>query len=462
MTICHQRVLIDVVAGAEKIKTTVRAKPSSRQVNMAQSDHERAVLYLLLHEPDCRDQIFGTLKVGHFLGGIDSHHGQFFSACRDLWQAKTPIDPVTIIDTLERENWNSSSIGDILEQGYGTPAALSTYLEALQHAYNRISLLELGSDLCHSLEGDTRPIIGDYVSTLKEWITAYEESISRKETTSIKEAVSSFLEMKEERYQSTTIQTGITDLDKWVKIARGDLVIVAGRPGAGKSTYAYNLIRSIANKSQPIFLVSLEVRPEFVAMPLIAIEGRLPLSRIELPASEMTDAELSKLTTHSASISELPIKITRDETIEGISTKIRREARINPDLVVVIDYIQLVTSTDRHGSREQEVAYISRTMKNLAHEINCPIIALAQLNRLAAGQTPKLHHLRESGAIEQDADTVILLHSEDDQEDDFLNTKPVETKIIIAKQRRGRTFAFTMIFHKSMARFDGFTTQESY
>ncbi len=175
----------------------------------------------------------------------------------------------------------------------------------------------------------------------------------------------------------------------------------------------------------------------------------------------MTETELTKLTIHSASIAELPIKITRDESIEGICAKVRREARINPDLIVVIDYIQLVTSTDRHGSREQEVAYISRTMKNLAHEINCPIIALAQLNRLAAGQVPKLQHLRESGAIEQDADTVILLHSEDSEDDDFLDTKPVETKIIIAKQRRGRTYKFTMIFNKSMARFDGYTTQGS-
>ena len=226
---------------------------------MAQADHERACLYLLLHEPDCRDQIFGTLKVGHFLGGIDSQHGQLFSACRSLWQDKTPIDPVTIIDTLEGENRDTNAIGDILEHGYGTPGSLSTYLEALQYAYNRISLIELCHGMATSVSGDPRPILGDYISDLRDWVTRYEESISRKETTTIKEAVSDFLDMKNESYEKTTIQTGITDLDKWVKIARGDLVILAGRPGTGKSTMVYNLIRSMASKSQPIFLSLMKV-----------------------------------------------------------------------------------------------------------------------------------------------------------------------------------------------------------
>lgn len=429
---------------------------------MAQADHERAVLYLLLHSPDHRDQIFGSLTSKHFLGGTDSQHGQLFVACRELWESQTPIEPVTIIDQLEGENWPTKTVGNILEAGYGTESGLNTYLEALQYAYNRISLVEACHGIAESLSGDPRPIIGDYISTLKDWITTYEESISRKETTTIKEAVCGFLDMKEERYQATNIQTGISDLDKWVKIARGDVVVVAGRPSIGKSTWVYNLIRSAAGKEQPIFLVSLEVRPEFVAMPLLAAEGRLPMSRIELPANDLGERELDKLVKSANTIANLPIKITRDETIEGISSKIRREARLNPDLIVVIDYIQLVTSSGKQGSRQEEVSYISRTLKNLAHETNCPIFALAQLNRLAAGQRPKLEHLRESGAIEQDADTVLMLHSEDYQkQNDLTDNKPATTEIIISKQRRGKTGAFKMMFRKDIARFDGYTKQES-
>ena len=427
---------------------------------MAQSDTERAVLFVLLHEPDARDQIFGKLTAKHFSGGTDRDNGQLFVACRELWEAKKPIEPVTIINELQNNNWPSSIVGDILEKGMGTLPSLDHYITELQNCWNRYSLAEMCSSMAHAVMDNPSTDISDPVDKLKVWLTEYEESKSRKDTVTMAQAVSEFLDMKDQSYENTTITTGMPDLDRWVKIARGDMVIVAGRPSIGKSTWIYNMIRTAAKPDQPVLLVSLEVRPAFVAMPMLAAQSSVPMARVEKPTDQLSDTELQKIVVHSSAISDLPIKITRDETIEGICSKVRREARLNPNLIVVIDYIQLVVSSSKHGSREQEVAHISRTIKNLAHECNVPVFALAQLNRLAAGQRPKIEHLRESGSIEQDADTVLLLHSEDYQQSELDSTNPTVTEMVIGKQRRGKTGAFKMVFRKDIARFDGYSRED--
>jgi replicative DNA helicase len=268
--------------------------------------------------------------------------------------------------------------------------------------------------------------------------------------------------MQGSQSQATNIETGIADLDKWVRIAQGDLVIIAGRPSIGKSTWAYNVIRSAANKNTPVLLVTLEVRPAFVAMPMLAAESRVGMHRLQLPHDQITDAEMSKMVVNAGMLSELPVKITEERTVEGIAAQVRREARLNPDMIVLIDYLQLVVSSDRHGNREQEVSHISRSLKNIAMECKVPIIALAQLHRLAEKQRPRIENLRESGAIEQDADTVLLLHSDDYQKDSLSNNKPAVTEIIIGKQRRGKTGSFRMMFRKDIARFDGYSKMEDH
>ena len=254
----------------------------------------------------------------------------------------------------------------------------------------------------------------------------------------------------------TGIPTGFTDLDRLLNgLHPGQLIVVAGRPGLGKSTVAMDFARHAAIRANcPSVIFSLEMSKVEIVMRLLAAESRVPLH--VLRSGQLSDDDWAKLARRMGEISEAPIFIddTPNMNLMEIRAKARRLKQRHGLKLVVVDYLQLMTSPKRFESRQQEVAELSRGLKLLAKEIDCPVVAVSQLNRGPEQRTdkrPQLSDLRESGSIEQDADVVILLHRDDYYDKE--SPRAGEADFIVAKHRNGPTDTITVAAQLHLSRF---------
>jgi replicative DNA helicase len=254
----------------------------------------------------------------------------------------------------------------------------------------------------------------------------------------------------------TGVSTGFADLDaKTNGLHGGQLVVVAARPAMGKSTLALDFARNASIKhGQTSAVFSLEMSRIEIVMRLLSAEARVHLQNMR--AGKMTDDDWARLAQRIGEVTSAPLFIddSPNLTMMELRAKCRRLKQRNDLKLVVVDYLQLMTPSKRLDSRQQEVSDMSRSLKLLAKEINVPVVALSQLNRAAENRgdkKPQLSDLRESGAIEQDADLVVLLHREDVYEPE--SARAGEADFIIAKQRNGPTGTVTVAFQGHYSRF---------
>jgi replicative DNA helicase len=254
----------------------------------------------------------------------------------------------------------------------------------------------------------------------------------------------------------TGVPTGFTDLDRLLNgLHPGQLIIVAGRPGLGKSTAGMDFVRSASvrnNLASAIF--SLEMSKVEIVTRLLSAEARVPLQ--VLRSGRLSDDDWTRLARRMGEISEAPLFVddTPNMTLMEIRAKARRLRQRNDLRLIVVDYLQLMTSPKRTESRQQEVAELSRGLKLLAKEVECPVVAVSQLNRgpeQRNDKRPQLSDLRESGSIEQDADVVILLHRDDYYDKE--SPRAGEADFIVAKHRNGPTDTITVAAQLHLSRF---------
>jgi replicative DNA helicase len=253
------------------------------------------------------------------------------------------------------------------------------------------------------------------------------------------------------------IATGFTDLDALTQgLHPGQLIVIAGRPGMGKSTLAMDIARNCSIKHGiPSAFISLEMPTRELMMRLISAQARVGLHHLR--AGRLTDEDRGKMANALPGIKAAQLHINDSEkTFSSIQAKLRRAKAKHPDIgLIVLDYLQLMRLGGRRPeSREKEVAEMSSSLKMLAKELNVPIIALAQLNRgpeMRTDKKPIVSDLRESGAIEQDADLVILLHREDAYESE--TPRAGEADLIVGKHRNGPTATITVAFQGHYSRF---------
>jgi replicative DNA helicase len=254
----------------------------------------------------------------------------------------------------------------------------------------------------------------------------------------------------------TGIPTGFADLDRLTQgLHPGQLVVVAARPAVGKSTLGLDFSRHAAIRmGLTTVIFSLEMSRSELMMKLLSAEARIPLHRIR--SGSLSDADWSDLAKVIDEIGEAPLFVdpTPHLTMMEIRAKCRRLKQKHDLRLVVVDYLQLMSSPSRRESRQQEVAEMSRSMKLLAKELDIPVVAICQLNRGSeqrADKRPQISDLRESGAIEQDADVAILIHREDvyDRE----SPRAGEADLIVAKQRNGPTATIPVAFQGHYSRF---------
>jgi replicative DNA helicase len=254
----------------------------------------------------------------------------------------------------------------------------------------------------------------------------------------------------------TGVPTGFADLDRLLHgMHPGQLIVVAGRPGLGKSTASMDFVRCAAIRhglSSVIF--SLEMSKVEVVMRVLSAEARVPLH--VLRSGQLSDDDWTKLARRMGEISEAPLFIddTPNMNLMEIRAKARRLRQRHDLKLIVVDYLQLMTSPKRVESRQQEVSELSRGLKLLAKEVECPVIAVSQLNRGPEQRTdkrPQLSDLRESGSIEQDADVVVLLHRDDYYDKE--SPRAGEADFIVAKHRNGPTDTVTVAAQLHLSRF---------
>ncbi|WP_405116598.1 replicative DNA helicase [Micromonospora sp. NBC_01405] len=425
---------------------------------------EQCVLGGMLLSKDAIADVVEILKSHDFYRPV---HATVFDAILDIYGRGEPADPITVAAAL-------ADSGDLARIG-GAPY-LHTMIASVPTAanaayYARIvgeravlrRLVEAGTkivQLGYGTGNNGSRDVDDIVDLAQQAVYDITERRVNEDFAVLADMLQPTLDEIEavgaQGGMMTGVPTGFTDLDRLLNgLHPGQLIIVAGRPGLGKSTASMDFARNAAIRAnQAAAIFSLEMSKVEIVMRLLSAEARVPLH--VLRSGQLSDDDWTKLARCMGEISEAPLFVddTPSMNLMEIRAKARRLKQKHDLKMIVVDYLQLMTSPKRTESRQQEVADLSRGLKLLAKEVECPVIAVSQLNRGPEQRTdkrPQLSDLRESGSIEQDADVVILLHRDDYYDKE--SPRAGEADFIVAKHRNGPTDSITVAAQLHLSRF---------
>ncbi|MGN0243371.1 MAG: replicative DNA helicase [Lachnospiraceae bacterium] len=394
--------------------------------------------------------------------------GILYDAMVTLYNEGKPVDLITLQNKLKEksvpENISSLDfIRDIVET-VPTSANVKQYAEIVKGK----SVLRRLIHTCEGITNDAylaKEDVDDILEkTEKEVFQLLQQSSGSQDFTPIREVVLNSLDAIEEAAKNggsvTGIPTGFTDLDyKLAGMHPSELILVAARPAMGKTAFVLNIAQHVAFRKQlPVAIFSLEMSKEQLVTRLLAMESLVDSQNIR--TGNLQDMEWEKLMESVGVVgnSNLIIDDTPGITIAELRSKCRRYKQTQDIQLVIIDYLQLMAGGKRSESRQQEISEISRSLKALAREINCPVIALSQLSRAVESRPdhrPMLSDLRESGAIEQDADVVMFIYRDDYYNED--SEKKNIAEINVAKQRNGSTGTVELVW---LGQYTKFTNKE--
>jgi replicative DNA helicase len=414
---------------------------------------------MLLSQEACAE-VFEAVKGADFYA---PKHELIFEAVATLFGKGEPIDVITVTDELMKQgNLVKAGGADYLHTLTSivpTAANAAFYAKIVQEKATLRRLVEVGTKIAqlgYANEGDVEDLVNEAQERVYQvgGASVTEDYVGL--STSIEAAINEIESAQKRGGDMVGVPTGFIELDELTHgFHPGQLIIVAARPAVGKSTIALDFARHAAVKAdKPTIFFSLEMGRAEIAMRLLSSESNIYLQNMR--KGTIGDNEWARLAQVRGQINDAPLYIddSPNLTLVEIRAKCRRLAQRVGLKMVVIDYIQLMTSGKKVESRQQEVSEFSRALKLLAKELQVPVIALSQLNRQAEqtkDKKPEISHLRESGSLEQDADVVILLHREGIGEKD--HPRAGEADIILAKQRSGPTGTVTVAFQGQYSRF---------
>ncbi len=398
-------------------------------------------------------------------------HQKIFSAITELFSRSEPVDLVTVANNLKsREALEEIGGAAYLAKLVDSPLAVNPvhYSKIIRDKASLRRLIQKSTIIinrCFEKQGDVDEVI-DFAE--KSIFEISEEKI-KQSFFQMRQLIESNIDTLEERQGNqsafTGIPTGYTQIDSMTAgLQNSDLIILAARPSMGKTAFALNMASNIALKEGiPVAIFSLEMSKEQLSMRLLSSEARIDSSRVR--NGFLTPDDWQKLTNSASLLSEAPIFI--DDTSNISATEIRAKARrlkMEKNLgLIVIDYLQLMQAGTSMDRRDLEIAEISRSLKGLAKELDIPVIALSQLNRMLeqrSDKRPVLSDLRESGALEQDADIVAFIYRDEVYNKDENNPNKGKAEIIIAKHRNGPVGSSTLTFLGAYTRFENLAMGE--
>lgn len=441
-------------------------------------DLEEAVLGALMIDNDALSNAIELLKPESF---YKYQHQKIFSAIENLFNSAKKVDILTIVEELKqkgelKEIGGPSFITKLTER-IASAANIETHARIIAQKFIQRELIRISSQTIKDAYDDTSDVF-DLLNAAEQGLYEISEGNIRKNydkmSTLILQALNQIEEIKNKEDGLSGVPSGFSELDRvtsgWQK---SDLVILAARPGMGKTAFVLSMARNTAVKFNiPVAVFSLEMSSVQLVNRLIASESGIPTQKLR--KGNLEDHEWIQLNQQITKLSEAPLFIddTPALTIFELRAKCRRLVKNHGVQLVVIDYLQLMHAgnSNKSGNREQEISTISRSLKSIAKELNVPIVALSQLSRAVetrgGDKRPMLSDLRESGAIEQDADIVCFIYRPEYYGfTEWPNTTPGQDpdcqgqgEIIVAKHRNGSLENIKLRFIPQLAKFTDLDT----
>lgn len=426
---------------------------------------EMAVLGSMLIEPETIEKVINILTKESF---YREAHQQIYRAICQLYEKDRAVDLVTLTEELKRQKILSDLGGpaylNSLINSVTTTANLEDYATIVQQKATLRELIKVSTNIiaeCYR-EPDDAIVLLDRA---EQKIFSIANRRTGQHLVEIKTQLHPILDKAESLSQGkglvTGIPTGFIEFDKYTAgLHPSNLIIIAARPSIGKTSLCLNIAENVALKEKiPIAIFSLEMSMEEILLRLLCSNAKVNISDLRSGYTGVKKT-FRALTDAASRLSEAPIYLSESPnfTVNDIRSETRRLVAEKGPIILIIDYIQLLAGTSlRYESRQQEISDISRALKNLSRDLKIPVIAVSQLSRRPeekerAGR-PRLSDLRESGALEQDADVVAFIYREEIYKPEVEELKG-KAKIIIAKQRNGPTGEFELTFLKEYTRFE--------
>ncbi|MCI6087215.1 MAG: replicative DNA helicase [Absicoccus porci] len=398
-------------------------------------------------------------------------HQRLYQTIMDLQEEGKPVDQITVMTRLQDQDKLASAGGadyivSLVDTAIG-PSIVPSYVEEIKNKAQLRRLIQTSDEITNLAYTDSSDIdaVLDQAERSIMDVTRVRRGAEFESSREISNRVIAELNELRNHQGVTGIKTGFTDLDAITNgFQRGDLIILAARPAMGKSALALNFLNQVAKRNPGcVAMFSLEMPSDSLMKRLLSCESRVFADKLR--SGHLSESDMSKLNAAASHLSEREIYIddTSSIRVSQIFSKCRKLKSEHGQLsLIVIDYLQLITG-GRQESRQQEVSDISRNLKILAKEMECPVIALSQLSRKVEERTdhePQLSDLRESGSIEQDADIVMFLYRENYYEKDKEEESDTEVvDLSLAKHRNGAIGKIHLAFEKSLSRFTNYANQ---
>ncbi|RLB42254.1 MAG: replicative DNA helicase [Deltaproteobacteria bacterium] len=446
------------------------SSPSSiMKVPPHNNEAEQAVLGGILINNDALNSVVDILSPEDF---YREAHALLFEAMIALYNEDEPIDLITLSQYLNEKNLLEKVGGNdyiaLLAEAMSTSAGIMHHAEIVKDFSVRRKLIaqcSIISESCFQPWHDT-----------EELLELAEQSIYDIAEERVKEGFQSMQEVVKDSFRKlesvsasegyvTGVPTGFDDFDRITAgLQPGDLIIIAGRPSMGKTALALNIGYNAAERTgKGVAIFSLEMSKMQLGIRLLGFDAGIDATRLR--TGFLRDGDWARLTHSANRLSELPIFIDDSSAITVLEMKAKcRRLKKKRDLaLVIVDYLQLIQGRRSAESRQLEISEISRSLKALAKDLNVPVLALSQLNRKVEdrpNKRPQLADLRESGAIEQDADVIAFIYRDEVYHPTTEENRNV-AEIIVAKQRNGPTGYFKLTFQKEITRFRNFIQEEA-
>ncbi len=427
------------------------------------TDAEASLLGALLIDADAIVKIADIITADDF---YEQKHQRIYDAVRKLYEKHSAIDVLTLSHQLRADGFLDVAGGSAylseLTNFVPTAAHATQYAEIVAQKALRRRLISAARDIS-ALSYDEANSLKDLIENAEARLFDVSQKHIKHDITSLEDILTASFERLDDLHKDKGkirgVPTGFKDLDNILAgLQRSDLFVLAARPSMGKTALSLNIAHNVSIESElPVLIFSLEMSKEQLVDRMLAVESGV--DAWALRTGNLSDDDFEKIGQAMGSLSEAQIYIddTPGITVSDLRTKARREAHQRPLGLIVVDYLQLMSGGARYGgdgNRVQEISEISRGLKQVARELNVPLMALSQLSRSVESrspQIPQLADLRESGSIEQDADVVAFIYREDYYNPD--TERKNLTDILIKKHRNGPTGGVELYFDKSKQRF---------
>jgi len=400
-------------------------------------------------------------------------HRKIFNVIVELYEKNEPVDLITLNNALKDKQWLDAVGGTAylaaLVDNVPSAANAANYARIVKEKAILRGLITTATEIIDSCYQSDNEVDG-ILDKAEHGIFEISQNKVRPSFAPIKDLIKESFRSIEELFNRKELITGVpTGFDKLDDLTSGlqksELIIVAGRPSMGKTAFALSIALHAAMKEHiPTAIFSLEMSKEQLAFRLLSSEAKVDAQRLR--KGHLGETDWPKLTTAAGNLSEAPIFIddTPDITVLEMKAKCRRLKADKGLGLIIVDYIQLMRSGSRHESREQEISDISRSLKALAKELRVPVVALSQLNRKVEDRTnrrPQMSDLRESGAIEQDADVIAFIYRDEVYNPSEDNPNKGTAEIIVAKQRNGPTDTVKLAFVSKFTSFENLSLAQT-